>query len=1044
MDNTMLVESRIAIVQAGAQGSGYLLTPRLVLTAAHVLKHEAPTVAVPRGTGPQRAVVVWMRRDEHCDAALLLADTELVDSETARNFADVVWGRTVDLEPWVGCQAIGYPTAARSGASPDTEQLVGTLKPGTGVMRGRYVLDSLHGAPAPGDGPSPWMGMSGAALFADGLLVGVASGDPVAWAHGRVEAVPVHRCAEDPEFVRTVREHTGRQPVLVPLGTRSSPVPDTFAWTPVGDADPLDFGVHRVRYIAGLANTVDYIHRDHDEQLLGMLDRLAGEGGLLLVTGDSAAGKSRSLFEAMRARLEGWSVCVPDVDSDLSGLAASAARQSAGRCVIWLDDLQEYLRPDGLTPRLLDELKRSGCVLLATMRSDVYRPLVPKTTVTGAASQTSPARHGPARVVRAASRLTISRTWTEPERARARGGARDPRLTQALAADTVHGVAEYLAAGPQLWSWWKEAAQAGANPRGAALVAAAVDLARTGLRGSMDEDTLTRLHSYYLDRLGGAALRPEPIADAWTWASDILLGVTSPLIPGREGGWRPFDYLVSATARQSNVSELPDMIWSAATALVDSTDWELVSLVAIAAERFDVAAAILEPRAGAGNTDAMVNLGGVRMRLGDTSTAEHWWTRGAEQGDGAAANNIGYLRMQVGDLAGAQEWFTRSLEAGETQALAALGEIARLRGDERQAVEWWRAGSEQGNAASAFSYAEWLRRDWKHDESVEALRIAAEGDLPIAALSYAGVLLCRDEVTQANRFVSRAYDAACRDALLVGNSASYLMASVAAMALGNLDSGRSWERRYIEQGGVRGWRIVERKGTESGLRALAVDDRTWDRMGETEVRALMAALWPGDCMDCGYTLGGGVPALHVDDPGSSCTANIYHFGVCRYPGWNDSALVSVIKNSGPSWRSSAVILGDDDLEAPVLVMVNPSAESVWLEEDESGAWHVADGFGAHTFLAEMEPLDGHTPRFIRTDNAPAVAQLAGTELYIQTGPTPWGVPGLSEAMLQRVRRQGGVLLVVTHGLWEGIHSPADAVKALQARGTMGSWIALKN
>ncbi|MFD3651730.1 hypothetical protein ACFWUT_35280, partial [Streptomyces cyaneofuscatus] len=91
-----------------------------------------------------------------------------------------------------------------------------------------------------------------------------------------------------------------------------------------------------------------------------------------------------------------------------------------------------------------------------------------------------------------------------------------------------------------------------------------------------------------------------------------------------------------------------------------------------------------------------------------------------------------------------------------------------------------------------------------------------------------------------------------------------------------------------------------------------------------------------------------------------------------------------------------------------------------------------------------QPLDGHTPRFIRTDNAPAVAQLAGTELYIQTGPTPWGVPGLSEAMLQRVRRQGGVLLVVTHGLWEGIGSPADAVKALQARGTMGSWIALKN
>ncbi|MEU8546691.1 NACHT domain-containing protein [Streptomyces roseoverticillatus] len=198
-------KERIAAVFGRSQGSGYLLAPNLVLTAAHVIGDCAhPRVIVPGGTGQVRCKVVWSRDDNRrCDVALLVGERDLVPEEAALSFEPLVWGRAYDLRVWPGAQAVGFPHVQRDAAGElDTEQVVGSLKPGSNLLSGRHVLDSEHGAPLPpDDGGSPWAGMSGAAVFVDGLLAGVVCADPAGWRHGRLTVTPSATLWQDFAFL---------------------------------------------------------------------------------------------------------------------------------------------------------------------------------------------------------------------------------------------------------------------------------------------------------------------------------------------------------------------------------------------------------------------------------------------------------------------------------------------------------------------------------------------------------------------------------------------------------------------------------------------------------------------------------------------------------------------------------------------------------------------------------------------------------------------------------------------------------------------------
>lgn len=215
-----------AVFSGGRQGSGYLLSPYLVLTAAHVIQDAEDIRAVSvGGNGQKRCEQLWSWQNDACDVALLLADEPLTAVDTPWERA--LWGELPRIAPVPDCQAIGFPHARRDSADRlETEQLIGTLKPGSSLLQqGRCVLDSSHQPPGPRPGGgSPWAGFSGAAVFAAGHLVGIAAVDPDGWRSARVEATRVSTLLAIPSFISTLRQLDARIPVTVPVpGLPSNP-----------------------------------------------------------------------------------------------------------------------------------------------------------------------------------------------------------------------------------------------------------------------------------------------------------------------------------------------------------------------------------------------------------------------------------------------------------------------------------------------------------------------------------------------------------------------------------------------------------------------------------------------------------------------------------------------------------------------------------------------------------------------------------------------------------------------------------------------------
>jgi hypothetical protein len=112
-----------------------------------------------------------------------------------------------------------------------------------------------------------------------------------------------------------------------------------------------------------------YIPRDIDNELRDAVHRKV----LIIVVGESTAGKSRAAFEAIRSQVPDHLLAVP---SGREALAAVTTRLSESpRSVLWLDDLERYLGPGGLTPAMVASLTtRTGhnTLIVATMRTSEY------------------------------------------------------------------------------------------------------------------------------------------------------------------------------------------------------------------------------------------------------------------------------------------------------------------------------------------------------------------------------------------------------------------------------------------------------------------------------------------------------------------------------------------------------------------------------------------------------------------------------------------------------------------------------------------------
>ena len=165
-------------------GSGYLVSQALVLTAAHVL-HGAKSAQVRLVDAPGRVRDVpgdVVFAEAEADVAVL----QLRAAEPA--VAPVVFGY---LAGPVACEAVGFPRfklnddhraseseGKTSGPGErwwyrDSHHIMGSCSPGSNRYSGTLELTVSPPGHDPDPDVSPWEGMSGSAVFADGLLIGM-------------------------------------------------------------------------------------------------------------------------------------------------------------------------------------------------------------------------------------------------------------------------------------------------------------------------------------------------------------------------------------------------------------------------------------------------------------------------------------------------------------------------------------------------------------------------------------------------------------------------------------------------------------------------------------------------------------------------------------------------------------------------------------------------------------------------------------------------------------------------------------------------------
>ncbi|MFE7032448.1 tetratricopeptide repeat protein [Streptomyces sp. NPDC057621] len=675
-------------------GAGVLVTDRHVLTCAHV------TIANKRWQPPEGPVFVQFQHDEtrtllravvieggwHPQDSVLrtgdLAVLELLDPlpESART------------APLVSAEGKLWKHEFHVYGYPEGDHKTGGVS-ASGVIQGRAATDWIQLEAASERGHTLAPGFSGTPVWditLGGVIGIVAARDRPGERHDPRTgfAIPVDALAGFWPLLRQLI----RQPVPEDRRARietllALPLRPDGELPRVSDVPIYDIGVTRSKDLARDPNPPYVPRRREDRQL----DEALESQPFILLAGDSKAGKSRTLIELLRRRLPDARLIVPKDTPSAPGELAELLPLPTGQdpAVLWLDDIQDYLRPGGVDLQVLEAFARHQppVTVVATITSKAYSRLrTPKGEVNRAAGQ-----------VLRVEPIVLSRLLREEDRAEAQRRYPHEDFTD-------RGIGEQMVAAPLIEGRFNGGREE--CPEGWAVVRAAVDWQRMGCEAPLTETALRELFVPYLAAgPSHRAATDTAFSTGVDWATETVAGsiaLLSEYAAQGECHYQAFPYLpgyVDGRGDPETVA-VPEFAWGLAMRHLPPNDLLGIAFAAFTREEPDVAVDALE-RAHSSNTAPSVTAWAALI-LGDAALRRQEMPRAKELFEEAlrsdspdvvplAQVNLAGLLHLLGDDDGALEILEQALVSGDPQAIplaqASLGGLLINQGELDRARE---------------------------------------------------------------------------------------------------------------------------------------------------------------------------------------------------------------------------------------------------------------------------------------------------------------------------------------------------------------------
>jgi TPR repeat protein len=501
----------------------------------------------------------------------------------------------------------------------------------------------------------------------------------------------------------------------------------------------------------------EYLTRDVDERLDSELASALHdeEARLIVLAGPSKAGKSRTLFEAMRRQLSDAEWVAPaDVDAlDELMKPGGMPPLTGSTAVLWLDDLELYVRVGlrGMGLRVLKRLSEDDrrWIVLATAGGKG----IPQA---GEMSKFSVPMED---LLRHATEIRLPAKLSLTERERLRDYA--PDAAERISKD---GIGEYMIAGEELIRKLDSGSHHHGDPpcpQGQAVANTAVDWQRAGIVDPIPRPVLREAYPNYLP----AHVDPSDTGfeEGLAWARKPLYSAVA-LVSGCEE-LQPYDLVVTS---------VPE------TRAIDQTAW----------------LCFLE----AADPEQALALGTLAFWRSQGETEIDWETLSEQAGRkaleaedpglrGYALSNLGVLLAQRGDLRGAVDAYEQAFEFGVVDSQVNLGHLLLERGKKREARKAFERADKHGSAAGAYRLGSLMLDVGDDLIDAEVVLLRAEGR------GHAGAAIRLARAYEQRKELDKA-EAAYRRADELGS-----MAGAEGLALlledkrGKLDEAReAWER----------------------------------------------------------------------------------------------------------------------------------------------------------------------------------------------------------------------------------------------------------